>query len=129
MSTALTPIQTPIPSPGYVQAAEVPAGSRLLFISGQIPQRPDGTIPDAFEEQCEQVWRNLFASLEAAGMTPKNLVKVTTFLSRRDLRDANSAVRAAMLDGHEPAVTVIITGIYDEDWLVEIEAVAAATDG
>ncbi|GGN78684.1 hypothetical protein GCM10010112_52680 [Actinoplanes lobatus] len=122
----MTPILTEIPSPGYVQAAEVPSGSRLLFISGQIPQRPDGTVPEAFEEQCEQVWRNILASLEAAGMTHRNLVKVTTFLSRRDLRDSNSRIRQRVLDGHHPAVTVIITGIYDEQWLLEIEAVAAA---
>jgi enamine deaminase RidA (YjgF/YER057c/UK114 family) len=30
------------------------------------------------------------------------------------------------LAGRQPALTVIITGIFDESWLVEIEAVAAA---
>ena len=28
--------------------------------------------------------------------------------------------------GRQPALTVIVTGIFDEAWLVEIEAVAAA---
>ncbi len=32
---------------------------------------------------------------------------------------------AATLGTHSPALTVIITGIFDEKWLLEIEAVAA----
>ena len=31
-----------------------------------------------------------------------------------------------MLGSHQPALTVIITGIFDEAWLLEIEAVAVA---
>jgi 2-iminobutanoate/2-iminopropanoate deaminase len=30
-----------------------------------------------------------------------------------------------MLGSHSPALTVIIAGIFDEQWLLEIEAVAA----
>jgi hypothetical protein len=30
------------------------------------------------------------------------------------------------LGGHEPALTVVIAGIYDPAWLLEIEAIAAA---
>ena len=36
------------------------------------------------------------------------------------------AVREEVLAGRSVALTVIITGIFDEDWLLEIEAVAAA---
>jgi hypothetical protein len=35
-------------------------------------------------------------------------------------------VRQEVLGTHRPALTVIITGIYDERWLLEIEAIAAA---
>jgi hypothetical protein len=31
-----------------------------------------------------------------------------------------------VLGSHAPALTVIITGIFDEKWLLEIEATAAA---
>jgi hypothetical protein len=34
-------------------------------------------------------------------------------------------VRQEFLGAHSPALTVIITGIFDEKWLLEIEAVAA----
>jgi len=76
--------------------------------------------------QCRLVWANITAALDAAGMDVRNLVKVTTFLSDRRYAAANTAVRQQVLGDHEPALTVIITGIFDAKWLLEIEAVAAA---
>jgi hypothetical protein len=35
-------------------------------------------------------------------------------------------VREEVLGGHRPALTIIITGIYAEEWLLEIEAVAVS---
>lgn len=50
-------------------------------------------------------------------------------MSRRlaDRADAqeNSAIRQAVLAGLTPALTIIIAGIYDRAWLLEIEVVAA----
>jgi 2-iminobutanoate/2-iminopropanoate deaminase len=83
-------------------------------------------VPRTFEEQCRLTWRNVQAQLEAAGMALTDLVKVTVFLSDRQYRAANAAVRREVLGAHTPALTIIITGIYDEQWLLEIEAVAAA---
>ena len=99
---------------------------RLLFISGQIPQDAHGAVPAGFDEQARLAWANLVHQLHAAGMTPNNLLKHTTYLSDRRYRDANSAVRREVLGDHAPALTVIIADIYDEAWLLEIEAVAAA---
>jgi enamine deaminase RidA (YjgF/YER057c/UK114 family) len=109
----------------YPQAVEVTGATRWLFVSGQVPTRPDGGLADDFRGQCEQVWDNLETQLRAAGMTLDNLVKVTTFLARRDDAHVNRAVRLDRLQGRQPALTVIVTGIFDESWLVEIEAVAA----
>jgi hypothetical protein len=51
---------------------------------------------------------------------------VTTFLSDRRWREDNRRIRIEVLGERAPALTVIITGIYDESWLLEIEAIAAA---
>ncbi len=110
----------------YPQAVEVTAPTRWLYLSGQIPVAPDGSLAADFTGQCGQVWDNVETQLAAAGMTLDNLVKVTTFLSDRDWAEENRAVRLRRLAGRQPALTVIITGIFDEDWLVEIEAVAVA---
>jgi enamine deaminase RidA (YjgF/YER057c/UK114 family) len=110
---------------GYAQAVEVRDARRFVFVSGQIPETVDGVVPDEFEAQARLCWTNLFAQLEAAGMTVANLVKVTTFLSSRDYAMANRAVRREMLGAHVPALTVVIAEIFDERWLLEIEAIAA----
>ncbi|WP_372706439.1 RidA family protein [Brevundimonas sp.] len=110
----------------YPQAVEVTGAIRWLYLSGQIPVGPDGALAADFRSQCEQVWTNLETQLTAAGMTLDNLVKVTTFLSDRQHALENREVRVARLAGRQPALTVIVTGIFDAAWLVEIEAVAAA---
>lgn len=113
------------PSP-YPQALELSEHSRVLFISGQIPIRPDGVTPDGFGDQCRLVWANIEAQLRAADMTLGNLVKVTIFLSDRRYAAENRSIRQEVLGEHQTALTVIITGIFDESWLLEIEAIAAA---
>ncbi|MGH9767484.1 MAG: RidA family protein [Blastocatellia bacterium] len=110
----------------YAQAHEVTNASRLLFISGQVPVDKDERVPPDFKSQCRLAWANVESQLEAAGMTLDNLVKVTTFLSDRRHREENYEVRTEVLGNRFPALTVIITGIYDESWLLEIEAIAAA---
>lgn len=113
-------------SGSYAQAVELRGCERLLFVSGQIPVTQDGEVPADFDTQCRLVWRNVEAQLAAAGMNLDHLVKVTTYLSDRRWRDANSAIRREVLGARTPALTVVIAGIYDEAWLLEIEAIAAA---
>ena len=118
--------KAPVAVGGYCQAALIERAERLLFISGQIPETKDGQIPRDFEGQCRQVWANLTAQLHAAQMSIGNIVKVTIYLSSRDYAEANSRIRREVLQDHEPALTIIITGIFNKDWLLEIEAVAAS---
>ena len=115
------------PSPlSYCQAHEVSGATRLLFISGQVPADAAGQVPGEFKAQCRLAWSNVVAQLDAAGMTLDDLVKVTVFLSDRRYRQDNYEVRSEVLGPRSPALTIIITGIYDPAWLLEIEAVAAA---
>jgi 2-iminobutanoate/2-iminopropanoate deaminase len=110
----------------YCQAHEVSGHARLLFISGQVPADADGQVPADFKAQCRLAWANVQAQLKAADMTLDDLVKVTVFLADRRHRQANYEVRHEILGARSPALTIIITGIYDQAWLLEIEAVAAA---
>ena len=122
---AVNATDAPAPSGGYVQALELKAPSRLLFISGQIPVDRAGAVPSGFDAQCRLVWAHIEAQLRAAGMTLDHLVKVTTFLGDRRHALENSAIRREVLGSRSPALTVLIAGIYDSDWLLEIEAIAA----
>jgi 2-iminobutanoate/2-iminopropanoate deaminase len=114
------------PAPTYAQVMEVSGATRFVFISGQIPVASDGHIPETFEEQSRLAWSNVLAQLRASAMTLDNLVKVTIFLSDRKYIADYRRTRDEALEGRRVALTTIITGIFDEKWLLEIEAVAAA---
>jgi enamine deaminase RidA (YjgF/YER057c/UK114 family) len=111
---------------GYAQAVEIREAERILHVSGQIPVHRDGHVPESFTDQCRLVWANVAAQLHAADMDLADIVKVTTYLSDRKWAEENSAVRRSVLGDLAPALTVVIAGIFDERWLLEIEVVAAA---
>ncbi|MEH6415918.1 RidA family protein [Pseudomonas sp. CGJS7] len=114
-------------SPAPPVAHRIERGSRLLFISGQVPTDADGDTPERFSAQCRLAWRNLEAQLAAADMQLRHLVKVTVFLARRqDLRRERELRRERLLGVARPSVSVVIVGIYDEGWRIEIEAIALA---
>ncbi|MEW6149166.1 MAG: RidA family protein [Bradyrhizobium sp.] len=113
------------PAGGYSMGFEISQHRRLLFVSGQVPETSDGSVPEGFEAQCEQAWRNVIEVLAAAGLGVRHLVKVTTFLTDIGQVVPNRVVRRRMLAGHEPALTVMIAQTVDSKWLLEIEAIAA----
>jgi 2-iminobutanoate/2-iminopropanoate deaminase len=116
----------PHPVAAYTQAIEVSGASRTLYISGQIGQRIDGTIPDDIVEQSRLAWQNLAAQIKAAGMTLDNLVKVTTILpNQQDVATAREA-RSKVLGDRKPASTLIVADLANPAWKIEIEGVAVA---
>ncbi|MFD0856857.1 RidA family protein [Actinomadura adrarensis] len=123
---AVDPGGLPESSPAYTHGTLVTGAGRTLFVSGQPPWTTVGDIPGDFAGQCRLAWENVKTVLAEAGMTVRNLAKVTIYLSDRRYRALNSEIRAEVLGDHRPAVTIIITGIYDEAWLLEIEGVAVA---
>lgn len=114
------------PMGGYSHAVEVGPGARWLYVSGTIPERPDGAIPPGFDAQCEAIWDNIEAILASAGMTVANLVKVTTYLTDRAQAAPNREIRTRRLQGHRPALTVVVAQTLEAEWLLEIDAVAAS---
>ena len=129
MPMSLRPINAPdAPQTlgGYAQAIEVTGATRTLYISGQIPVGVEGDVPETFEAQARLCWSNIVAQLNAADMSLDNLVKVTIFLSDRKYTADYRRVRNEVLDGRMVGLTTIITGIFDEKWLLEIEAIAVA---
>ena len=123
---SLSAANAPQPKGGYAQVCEVSDPKRWAFVSGQIPQTVDGTVPADFTAQAKLVWANIESQLKAVDMTLADIVKVTTFLSNRKYNIENRSIRAEVLRDLAPALTVIIAGIFDDAWLLEIEVVAAA---
>jgi 2-iminobutanoate/2-iminopropanoate deaminase len=108
----------------YAQACLVPAPQQWLFVSGQVPADAAGEVPAGFDAQCRLVWANVARQLAAADMALTDIVRLGIFLSSREHRAANTAIRHEILCGHSPAITIVIAEIFDEAWLLEIEAIA-----
>jgi enamine deaminase RidA (YjgF/YER057c/UK114 family) len=51
-----------------------------IYISGQGPRRPDGTLPPTFSEQVRQVLNNVQAVVKSAGLTTEHVVYVQVYL-------------------------------------------------
>jgi enamine deaminase RidA (YjgF/YER057c/UK114 family) len=117
---------------GYSQIVQVSAG-RMVFIAGQTAVDRDGNVvgKNDFVAQAEQVFRNLGIALHAAGCTASNLVKLTVFLRNMDhlpiYREARNRFFATSTSPAAPAITLVeVSKLYGPDFMIEIEAVAAA---
>lgn len=126
MIRSFNPKNIAAPSGSYIHGIEVPPGTRLLFIAGQTPGRPDGSIPESFEEQTEVVWQRIGAILADAGMSYSDLVKVQTFVTKPENLSKTSAIRRQFLGEHRATATLLcITSLANPRYLIEIEAIAA----
>ncbi|MFF5215937.1 RidA family protein [Micromonospora sp. NPDC000442] len=120
----IDPAVLPDPGPAYTHGTVVSGARRTVFVSGQVPWAEQGVVPADFDSQCRLTWRNLLAVLSEVSMGVRNLAKVTIYLSDRSHRAASGRIRQEILGDHVPALTIIITEIYAEEWLLEIEAIA-----
>lgn len=116
----------PQPASAYSQAVEVTVATRILFISGQLGIEADGTTPSSMAEQARLAWRNLAAQLAAAGMGFDNLVKVTMVIPDAAEISASRPARVEALGDRRPASTVIVAGLANPAWKIEIEGIAYA---
>lgn len=115
---------------GYSHVVEVPAGSRMVFVAGQVALDSTGQLvgPRDFRAQTVQVFENLKRALAAAGATFNDVVKLNYYLVDasqlsvlREVRDRYVNVAAP------PASTLIeVRRLFREDLLIEVEATAVA---
>ena len=119
------------PAGTYSHVARAPAGVTLVVVAGQVGVAPDGTLDPDFEKQCEQVFVNLGAALEAAGAGWANVIQTMTFLTRREdiprLREWRERAFARLMpDGrYPPSTLLIVSGLASEEMLIEAQAIAA----
>ncbi len=107
----------------YSQAMQV---GDLLFTSGQIPLRADGTLNDGdITVQTTQVLANLKAVIEAAGGSLSRVVKTTVFMKSLDDFAAMNKVYGDTFGSHTPARSTVQVAKLPRDVLVEIEAIVS----
>lgn len=97
---------------------------QLLFTSGQIALRPDGTLNDGdIVAQTTQVLANLKAVIEAAGADLNKVVKTTVFLKNLDNFVEMNRIYGEVFGTHTPARSTVQVAKLPRDVLVEIEAI------
>ena len=110
----------------HVHAMQVTAPTRWLFISGTMGLANDSRAAATLDGQLALIWHNIRRILQEAEMAPDNIVRVTSYLTDAAYAEANQNAREVAL-GHRPvATTAVIVGTLNSDWLVEVEAIAAA---
>lgn len=110
----------------YVHALEVRNPQRLLYVAGTMGLENNGEPGATLERQLELLWDNLRAILKSADMTVDNIVRLTSYLRDVAYVEANGAARVKALGDRRIPTTAIVVQTLQDDWLVELEIVAAA---
>jgi enamine deaminase RidA (YjgF/YER057c/UK114 family) len=115
------------PAGMYSHSVEVPPNARWIYTAGQVGTRPDGTVPEGFEAQHDQIWQNTIAILKDAGMGPENIVRLNVYSTDPDGLQFVKAHREKYLKpGHVPASTwLVVRQLANPKWVVEMETIAA----
>jgi enamine deaminase RidA (YjgF/YER057c/UK114 family) len=116
----------------YSQLAIVPAGSRLLFISGQGGDEPDGSFSADFRTQAAAAFRNLGLALTAAGATPAHVARILVMIVDHNMEKLRimQEEQRKLFGTHHPAATLTpVPCLALPDMQIEVEAVAVLPEG
>jgi enamine deaminase RidA (YjgF/YER057c/UK114 family) len=110
------------PTIGFSRAVRV--GDRVL-VSGTGPVWPDGSCPADPGEQARRCFAIIAAALAEAGGRLTDVVRTRMYLTDVTAAEAVGAVHGEIFAGVGPAATmVVVAGLLDPRWTVEIEAEA-----
>lgn len=114
------------PTADFSQAIRV-SGGDLVFVSGIIGMRPDGSMPADSRAQVELAFANLARVLDASGATPADVVKVNVFVGESFalMRDDVREIRSRYFTHDFPVSTLVqVAGFASPEYRFEIEAIA-----
>ncbi|HXM56918.1 MAG TPA: RidA family protein [Candidatus Dormibacteraeota bacterium] len=110
------------PSVGFSRAVRI--GGRVL-VSGTAPVWPDGSCDPSAGVQASRCFEIILAALAEAGARPEQVVRTRMYIT--DVADAEAvgAAHGRVFSAVRPASTmVVVAGLLDDRWKVEIEAEA-----
>jgi enamine deaminase RidA (YjgF/YER057c/UK114 family) len=119
------------PSGHFSHAVAVATPGKLLFISGMVASRADGSVAGVgdIEAQTRQVCENLKAAAEAAGATLDDICRVDVYVRNMEHFDIIHKVRREYFTGTPPASTMVeVSKFTRPDYLIEINAIAVVKD-
>jgi len=118
----------PAPLAGAPYSQAIRKGD-MLFVSGQVPLDPDGTlVAGGIAEQTRQSLANIAAIVAAAGGSLANVVKTTVYMTDLGEFGAMNAVYAEAFGGHAPARATVQVAALPAGARVEIDAIAVIAE-
>ncbi|MFN3537884.1 MAG: RidA family protein [Brevundimonas sp.] len=122
----LAPATIRPPFARYSHGVEVPAGCRLVAVSGQLGVGPDDVAPEGAEAQAALCFSNIAAILAEAGMTMADVIRLNAYVTGREHLSGYMAARDRAVGAARPASTLmIVSGFARPEFVVEVEALAA----
>ncbi len=110
----------------YHQSVETPPNCKFLYVAGQTGVALDGTVPEGIEAQAQIAFDGMKTVLAASGYGLEDVVFMKTFLVNRDDRPGYQKIREAVWGDIKPASTfLVVSGLADPEYLVEVECIAA----
>ncbi len=109
----------------YSQAVRIPAGTSLVFLSGQIGLEPSTgeLVAENFEAQVRQAFANMQAVVQEAGGSLQNIVKLTLFLTDLGKFAAANAIMAECIPQPFPARSTVGVASLPKGAQFEVEAI------
>ncbi len=98
----------------------------FVFVSGQLPIDPSGTMPDGMSAQTRQCLDNAKAILAASGVGLDSVVKCTVFITNMDEFGLMNEAYGQYFPELPPARSTVEVSRLAKGALVEIDAIALA---
>jgi enamine deaminase RidA (YjgF/YER057c/UK114 family) len=96
-----------------------------VFVAGTAPLWPDGSCPDDVRVQADRCWEITAGALAEVGARLSDVVRTRMYLISSDDFDDVQDVHREVFEHVKPAATmIVVAGMLDPRWRVEIEAEA-----
>jgi reactive intermediate/imine deaminase len=96
----------------------------ILYLSGQLPLLPDGTVPEGIEPQTLLTLQKVEKILQAAGSNKEQILRMTVYITDIAYWPQVNAVYAEFFAEHKPARCIIPCGKLNYGALIEIDCTA-----
>lgn len=117
--------QAPAAVGPYSQAVAVPAGGKVVYLSGQIGLEPSTgvMVNDTFEDEVRRAFANMAAVVAAAGGTLAQVVKLTLFLTDLSKFGQVNDIMAELIPQPFPARSTVGVKELPKGATFEVEAI------
>lgn len=111
----------------YGFSRAVRTGDRVV-VAGTAPIWPDGRVNPDPSSQAERCLEIMLASLAEAGGRPSDVIRTRMYITDASIGDVVGEAHGRVFGDVRPAATmVVVAGLLDERWQVEMELEAVLT--